>query len=123
MIVEDDAFTLDTLKTSLLACGVDVVHAARTGKSAIEYAESNSVDIAVLDYNLGRGPNGVDVSQFLVKIQPNMTFILLSGFLDPELIESTASALPKGSSYLLKHNLREIDMLVEIMKKQFIKMA
>lgn len=121
MLLEDDDFTRETLKAALRGSGVDVVHDAQNAKSAIDYSKSNPVDITVIDYNLGRGPNGIDVSKFLCQIQPAMSFVLLTGFLNPEIIKSASLALPKGSSYLLKQDLHDINVLIEKLKQQFKK--
>jgi DNA-binding NarL/FixJ family response regulator len=99
LLLEDDDFTRETLKAALLGCGVDIVHDAQNAKSAVDYSKNNPVDIAVINYNLGREPNGIDVPKVLYQIQPAMSFVLLTGFLNPEIIKSVSLALPEGSSY------------------------
>jgi DNA-binding NarL/FixJ family response regulator len=120
MLVEDDDFTRETIKSALLRSGIEVVHDAADPKSAITFAREELIDVAVVDYNLGPGPNGIDVAQALARIQPNLGFVLLTGFLNPELIQASMSALPEGSRYLLKQELQKIESLIteiELAKK------
>lgn len=112
MLVEDDDFTRETIKTSLEQNGISVVHDAESATSAIEFLRKGQVDVVVVDYNLGTGPNGIDVAQALIRIQPKLGFVLLTGFLDPGLIHSALASLPKGSRYLVKQNLQKIDLLI-----------
>ena len=89
MILEDDDFTRQTIKNALVQNKINVVCAAATVKSAIDCANKVNIDVTVIDYNLGRGPNGIDAAQALAKIQPNMGFVLLTGFLDPNVVLSS----------------------------------
>ena len=112
MLVEDDDFTRETIKSALVRSGIDVVYEAADPKSAINFAREESIDVVVVDYNLGRGPNGIDVAQALARIQPNLGLVMLTGFLNPELIQSNLSAMPSGSRYLLKQELQKIETLI-----------
>jgi DNA-binding NarL/FixJ family response regulator len=116
MLVEDDNFTRETVKNALVQRGITVVHDAENASSAINFLKKEQVDAVVVDYNLGSGPNGVDVAQALIRIQPELGFVLLTGFLDPGLIQAAASALPKGSRYLIKQDLQNIELLINELK-------
>jgi hypothetical protein len=116
MLLEDDDFTRQTIKNALTQNKINVVCDAATVKDAIDFAKSGHVDVTVIDYNLGRGPNGIDAAQALVKIQPKMGFVLLTGFLDPTVVLTSMNALPAGSRYLLKQNLQDINQLIAEIK-------
>jgi len=116
MLLEDDDFTRQTIKNALLKNKINVVCDAATVKTAIDFAKSGQVDVTVIDYNLGRGPNGIDAAQVLAKVQPQMGFVLLTGFLDPNVVLSSMSALPAGSRYMLKQNLQDINQLIAEIK-------
>ena len=113
MLVEDDEFTRATLRSALVAQGLDIVHDAGTVKGGLEAAKSLRPDVAVLDYNLGKGPNGIDLANQLRKSQPSIGIVLLTAFLNPAELDSKISQLPQGSRYLVKHSVNKIEVLVK----------
>jgi DNA-binding NarL/FixJ family response regulator len=113
MLVEDDEFTRATLRSALVAQGLDIVHDAGTVKGGLEAAKSLRPDVAVLDYNLGKGPNGIDLANQLRKFQPSIGIVLLTAFLNPAELDAKISQLPQGSRYLVKHSVNKIEVLVK----------
>jgi DNA-binding NarL/FixJ family response regulator len=113
MIVEDDEFTRSTIKTALINKGMDIVFDTASVKEAMEYARNNRPEVAVLDYNLGKGPNGIDLANQLRRIQPDIAIVLLTAFLDPAQLDKRIAELPEGSRYLIKHSVTKIDVLIE----------
>jgi DNA-binding NarL/FixJ family response regulator len=113
MLVEDDEFTRATLRSALVAQGLDIVHDAGTVKGGLEAAKSLRPDVAVLDYNLGKGPNGIDLANQLRKFQPSIGIVLLTAFLNPAELDTKISQLPQGSRYLVKHSVNKIEVLVK----------
>jgi len=113
MLVEDDEFTRATIKAALAGQGLDVVHDTASVKDGIEFAKMNRPDIAVLDYNLGKGPNGIDLANQLRKSQPDIGIVLLTAFLNPAELDTKISQLPPGSRYLVKHSVNKIEVLVK----------
>lgn len=117
MIVEDDEFTRQTIRQALLSKGVNVLFDANNVKDALAWAKINHPDVAVLDYNLGAGPNGIDLANSLRKALPDIGIVLLTAFLDPAHLREKISLLPAGSRYLIKHDVTVIDVLVEEIKE------
>jgi len=113
MLVEDDEFTRATLRSALVAQGLDIIHDAGTVKGGLEAAKSLRPDVAVLDYNLGKGPNGIDLANQLRKFQPSIGIVLLTAFLNPAELDTKISQLPQGSRYLVKHSVNKIEVLVK----------
>ena len=113
MLVEDDEFTRATLRSALVAQGLDIVHDAGTVKGGLEAAKTLRPDVAVLDYNLGKGPNGIDLANQLRKFQPSIGIVLLTAFLNPAELDTKISQLPQGSRYLVKHSVNKIEVLVK----------
>ena len=113
MMVEDDEFTRSTIKTALINKGMDIVFDTASMKEAMEYARNNRPEVAVLDYNLGKGPNGIDLANQLRRIQPDIAIVLLTAFLDPAQLDKRIAELPEGSRYLIKHSVTKIDVLIE----------
>ena len=113
MLVEDDEFTRSTIKTALQGQGLEIVYDTALVKDGIEFAKKNRPDIAVLDYNLGKGPNGIDLANQLRKMQPNIGIVLLTAFLNPAELDTKIAQLPAGSRYLVKHSVSNIKVLVK----------
>jgi DNA-binding NarL/FixJ family response regulator len=117
MMVEDDEFTRSTVKSALEGKGINIVYDTASVKEAIEYARSHRPEVAVLDYNLGKGPNGIDLANQLRRIQPDIAIVLLTAFLDPAQLDKRVAELPAGSRYLIKHSVTNIDVLINEIKE------
>ena len=113
MLVEDDDFTRATVKSALQGQGLNVVYDTPLVKEGIEFAKKNRPDVAVLDYNLGKGPNGIDLANQLRKMQPEIGIVLLTAFLNPAELDTKIAQLPAGSRYLVKHSVSNIKVLVK----------
>ena len=113
MLVEDDDFTRSTVKSALVGQGLNIVYDTAFVKEGIEFAKKNRPDVAVLDYNLGKVPNGIDLANQLRKMQPEIGIVLLTAFLNPAELDSKISQLPAGSRYLVKHSVSDIKILVK----------
>ena len=113
MLVEDDDFTRATIKSALQGQGLNIVYDTAFVKEGIEFAKKNRPDVAVLDYNLGKGPNGIDLANQLRKMQPEIGIVLLTAFLNPAELDTKIAQLPAGSRYLVKHSVSNIKVLVK----------
>ena len=113
MLVEDDEFTRSTVKSALVSQGVEIVYDTALVKDGIEFAKKNRPDVAVLDYNLGKGPNGIDLANQLRRMQPEIGIVLLTAFLNPAELDTKISQLPAGSRYLVKHSVSNIKVLIK----------
>ena len=112
MLVEDDDFTRSTVKSALEGQGLNIVYDTAYVKDGVEFAKKNRPDVAVLDYNLGKGPNGIDLANQLRKMQPNIGIVLLTAFLNPAELDTKIAQLPAGSRYLVKHSVSNIKVLI-----------
>jgi CheY-like chemotaxis protein len=101
------------VKSALEGRGLNIVFDTSSVKEAIEYAKSHRPDVAILDYNLGKGPNGIDLANQLRRIQPSIAIVLLTAFLDPAQLDKRVAELPTGSRYLIKHSVTKIEVLIE----------
>jgi len=113
MLVEDDDFTRATVKSALQGQGINIVYDTAFVKEGIEFAKKNRPDVAVLDYNLGKGPNGIDLANQLRRMQPEIGIVLLTAFLNPAELDTKIAQLPAGSRYLVKHSVSNIKVLVK----------
>lgn len=113
MLVEDDDFTRATVKSALKGQGLNIVYDTAFVKDGVEFAKKNRPDVAVLDYNLGKGPNGIDLANQLRRMQPEIGIVLLTAFLNPAELDTKIAQLPAGSRYLVKHSVSNIKVLVK----------
>lgn len=113
LMVEDDELTRSTVKAALQSRGLKIVFDTASVKEAIEFARSHRPEVAVLDYNLGKGPNGIDLANQLRRFQPGIAIVLLTAFLDPAQLDKRIAELPVGSRYLIKHNVAKIEVLID----------
>lgn len=112
-MVEDDEFTRATVKSALESKGMNIVFDTASVKDAIDFAKNNRPEVAVLDYNLGKGPNGIDLANQLRRFQPGIAIVLLTAFIDPAQLDKKIAELPIGSKYLIKHSVTKIEVLVD----------
>jgi DNA-binding NarL/FixJ family response regulator len=117
VLVEDEVFTRSTMKAALQLQGIEVVHDTGSVGSAMKIAEITKPDAALLDLDLGGGPNGIDLAFGLRRILPKIGIVLLTGFSDPRLLDIKVLNLPTGSRYLVKHRVHDVEILVSELAK------
>ena len=112
MLIEDELFTRKTIQAALEQNNFKIAFETDQVSAALEFAQNNTLDAVVVDYNLGSGPNGIDAANALRKLQPTIGVVLLSAFLNPRQLQSKMAKLPPGSRYLIKHAVTDISVLV-----------
>jgi ActR/RegA family two-component response regulator len=81
LIVDDEEPVRRTFRDWLLGSGLDVeVHAVPDAESALVFANKHPGDLAVLDWNLGTGSDGLRLLEDLVEFHPDLVAILVTGF-------------------------------------------
>ena len=113
MLIEDDELTRKTVKDALVSQGVEIAFDTPLVSEAITFAKKNRPEVAVIDYNLGNGPNGIDLAKSLRGIDPRIGIVLLTAFLNPTQLPTQISKLPQGSRYLIKHSVSDISILIK----------
>jgi two-component system nitrate/nitrite response regulator NarL len=106
LIVEDDTFTRTTLQATLQHLGYQV-SAAENVRKAIHILANERIDAAVIDLDLGAGPNGLDLIRILEERNPEIAIVLLTSFVDPRLLETRGNPLPERCIYVLKQSLSD----------------
>ena len=119
LLVDDDAFTRTTLASALQAHGVVVVSVADGIAQAITALATSlssqsdaAIQCAVLDLDLGLGPNGIDLAHALRRRDPDIGIVILTSFTDPRLLATSLRELPEGSAYVVKQSLEDMDILL-----------
>jgi DNA-binding NarL/FixJ family response regulator len=79
MIVEDEGLFRDMLKISLGSLpNLEVVEAVADGGAAIEAADRLSLDVILMDIELGSDPNGITAGRIIKEQHPDMGIVILS---------------------------------------------
>ena len=112
MLIEDDELTRSTVKGALLNQNIEVVFDTPLVSEALNFAKKHRPEVAVIDYNLGPGPNGIDLAKSLRGVDPKIGIVLLTAFLNPTQLPTQISKLPNGSRYLIKHSVSDIGVLI-----------
>ena len=110
LVVDDDDFTRFLLVRTLRDLGFERVVDSPTAAAALSSARSQMPDAAILDLDLGPGPNGIDCAHALRKLSPKVAIVMLSSYQDPRLLGANRP-LPEGSVYLSKRTLGDAEVL------------
>lgn len=112
ILVEDEGLYRDLLRVSLhQSPGIEVVGAFPDGESALAQAPALQPHVALLDIELGPGPNGVQVGYLLRRRLPGLGIVLLSHHRDPAYLTAVPRQELGGWSYLLKASVADLDAL------------
>ena len=111
MVVEDNAFTRTTVCGALRDAGINVVADSGTAADALDLASRFAPHAAVVDLDLGDGPNGIDLAVALREFLPGIGIVILTSFADPRLTGRNIDHLPGGSVYVVKSELSDTRLL------------
>ncbi|MGE0529511.1 MAG: response regulator [Bdellovibrionales bacterium] len=83
LVVDDEDPVRRTIQDWLLEAnlGVDVL-TAQDPESALLHAHQQTIDLAILDWNLGAGVNGLELLQDLYEFNPNIIAIMITAYAD-----------------------------------------
>ena len=114
LLVEDDVFSRSTLAAALLGANIEVKDQVAKASEAIRAVNKFSIDIAIIDLDLGPGANGIDIASALRDINPRIGIIILTSYSDPRVANPNSLSLPKGSKFLTKSSLNDFGMLIKM---------
>lgn len=112
ILIEDDLFTRSTLSALLGHRGFEVVGQTESVEEALLIQDLYAPEVALVDLDLGPGPNGIDVATALRRVNPNIGIVMLTTFIDPRFTGTTNLPLPKGTRFLTKGELNDVSILV-----------
>src|SRR5687768_14076709 len=117
LIVDDEDGVRRTFQEWLAGSGWDVrVLAAADAEAALLVANEHPIDLAVLDWNLGSGSDGLRLLEDLVEFHPDVVAILITGYAHQA---TPLEALRKGvRDYLDKNQDLNRDTFVAAVKRQ-----
>lgn len=114
LVVDDEAFIRGLVAEVIRSAGFDVT-VADSAASALAALEDIDPDAAVLDIELGAGPNGLDLAQALLEISPHLAIVFLTQLPSPEVLGRTLD-LTAPAAYLIKRDLADPRTLIEALE-------
>ncbi|NBP92104.1 MAG: response regulator, partial [Actinobacteria bacterium] len=116
VLVEDDDFTRGLLSTSLTSQGLVIAGAADNASAGLKLILDLQPDVALLDLNLGKGPNGLDLAVTVRQRAPQVGIVMLTSIEDPRLLGPNLSQAPAGVEFLIKREMGDIEKVVTALK-------
>ena len=106
LIVEDHRLVSQGMEMMLsMVEDFEPVGIVRTGDEAVASVKANSVDIVLMDVNLGQGLNGIEATRQIKELSPDTKVLMLTMFTDPATVTEAVKAGADG--YLSKGSERE----------------
>ena len=115
MVVEDNPFMRALISELLEKQGFEV-QAVDTTSAAVKLAASFDPDAAILDVELGTGPNGFDLARILRESNPEIGLLFLTNIPEPKTIGVDNRSIPKDAAYLVKESVGNIELLLKAIK-------
>ncbi len=88
LIIDDSKEQCDLASEMLRIMGYTAVSAGG-GREAVEYLKSNRVDIVLLDMIMEEGFGGLETYQEILKINPNLKAVIISGYSETDQVQET----------------------------------
>jgi DNA-binding NarL/FixJ family response regulator len=112
VVVENESLLRDLIARSLETSGFHVSTAANAAdaKRAVKAADP---DVCVVDIELGPGPNGFDLADYLSREAPDVGVVFLTNLPDPRFANRDAKTVTQNQAYLRKSQLVDSKELVE----------
>jgi DNA-binding NarL/FixJ family response regulator len=113
LLVEDDVFSRSALSAALKGANFEVKAAVSTAKESLEAVNRFSIDIAIIDLDLGPGANGIDIAYALRAVNPLVGIIILTSYSDPRVANPDSLPLPKSAKFITKSKLTDMRPLIK----------
>jgi DNA-binding NarL/FixJ family response regulator len=112
VVVENESLLRDLIARSLEAAGFDVSTAANAA-AAKRAVKATDPDICVVDIELGPGPNGFDLADYLAREAPDVGVVFLTNLPDPRFADRDIKTVTQNQAYLRKSQLVDSKELIE----------
>ena len=116
LLVEDEPFILGLLTDYLTGLNYEV-HVASNAAEAREKLDTKAFDAAILDIQLGQGPNGFDLATVARKIDPHIGLVFLTNLPNPKMLEIESRVNFRNSAYLVKSRLNDLEVIDHNLKR------
>ena len=112
LVVDDDSFTRTALEGLLRNCGFSQLLTCEGVGAAMASVEVFNPQLAIVDLDLGEGPNGMDLVEVLRRKLPDLGIVVLSTYASPRLLGITSSQIPAEVVYLVKSDIESAEVLL-----------
>ena len=112
LVVDDDSFTRTALEGLLRNCGFGQLLTCEGVGAAMAALEVFNPQLAIVDLDLGEGPNGMDLVEALRRKLPDLGIVVLSTYASPRLLGITSSQIPAEVVYLVKSDIESAEVLL-----------
>jgi DNA-binding NarL/FixJ family response regulator len=112
VVVENESLLRDLIARSLETAGFDVSTAANAA-DAKRAVKATDPDICVVDIELGPGPNGFDLADYLAREAPDVGVVFLTNLPDPRFADRDTKTVTQKQAYLRKSQLVDSKELIE----------
>jgi DNA-binding NarL/FixJ family response regulator len=112
VVVENESLLSDLIARSLETAGFDVSTAANAA-DAKRAVKATDPDICVVDIELGPGPNGFDLADYLAREAPDVGVVFLTNLPDPRFADRDTKTVAQNQAYLRKSQLVDSKELIE----------
>ncbi|MFZ4509780.1 MAG: response regulator transcription factor [Candidatus Nanopelagicales bacterium] len=114
LVVDDDAFVRG-LVTELVSSAGFFVLAAEDIPGALRVLDGCDIDAAIIDIELGPGPNGFDLADRILARAPHIAMVFLTQVAGPEVINRTRE-IPGQAAYLVKRDLADARSIIDALE-------
>lgn len=115
LIVDDEPLVRSLLTDVVKSLGYET-RSAESASDARKICQSFDADVAIIDVDLGPGPNGFDLAANLRAINSAIAIVFLTNLVEPKLAGRTGKDLPSGYAYLVKSRMGDVANLDEIIR-------
>lgn len=116
LIVDDDPLVCSLLAEVIRSLGYET-KSALSAAEARKICQSFDADVAIIDVDLGAGPNGFDLANNLKITNSAIAIIFLTNLVEPKLAGRSSKDLPAGYAYLLKSRMSDTSLLNQAIKE------
>ena len=115
LIVEDDPLLRSLIADGLKGSNFSVSVAASAAEAKRVILEVDP-DVALLDIELGNGPTGLDLAEYISTTAPHIAIVFLTHLPDPRFAGQDSSSIPKRAAYIRKETITQPGVLVDIVE-------
>ena len=111
LVVDDDPFTASLIADGLAGLGWSVMGPANDVASAMLLVECAEPVAAIIDLDLGPGPDGIDLADALRERFPRLGLVILTAYRTPRLFRPERYRAPLGIRVVSKTDVRSVSHL------------
>ncbi len=116
LVVDDEPLVRSLLTEVVKTLGYEV-RAAESAADARKICQTFDADVAIIDVDLGPGPNGFDLAATFRALNSAIAIIFLTNLVEPKLAGRSGKDLPSGYAYLVKSRISDTATLNEVIRQ------